>query len=312
MSWWFSFKNLYGLVMGTSTDWMKPASRPHWPTAFYPLGDDLQVFLGGTGNCGLLQGPAGTLLINCGSSPSSESLFQHLKEQKSGNYVLIGLASSKDCIGSMDLGHWDHVFLPDVTHGRVSLTDPIEPSGKILEIETKVNETTGEAKKTETKISDPKVAEAKMVRVSQPLSFSWGGEKVHVFPMCRGKSETSLVVALENHKVLFSGPLVFNRIHPPLPSTPHWEVNSWIESLSSLQENTVFQNLQWVVPQEGDIGDKSLIPQFVDYIKDLSDPDVEFSFCREHYDWMEVAGYTSLEENFQKMRSRFSSIGKNH
>jgi hypothetical protein len=43
---------------------------------------------------------------------------------------------------------------------------------------------------------------------------------------------------------------------------------------------------------------------FISYLRDLSDPAVEFSRCRELYDWLEIPSHTSLEENFDLLREQ--------
>ena len=84
-------------------------------------------------------------------------------------------------------------------------------------------------------------------------------------------------------------------------------VANWIRNLEVLQAR--FQPIH-IIPAEGDIADHQALLDFISYLKSLSDPKVEFSVCRETYDWIEIPGQTSLEENFDLLRENIRSFTK--
>jgi len=269
MSWWFSFKNIYGLIMGTSTDWMKPIRRPHWPTTLHKVDDNLSVFLGGSGNCGILSGPDGKLLINCNSGKSSEVLLKPLVDQGQ-KCTLVATSLFPESIGGFQLMSWERVY----------------GSGNI-----------------ESAFNRSLSSETSYVSVKDPQKFHWGDETVHLIPVSSGFSKNDLMVYLEKRKMLFSGGLIYNKIHPSLPRSKNINLEGWVEALKNLMRQEPFTQVQWVVPQEGDIDSQVIIKTMIQYLQSLGSHEVEFSYCREHFDWSEIPGHSSLEENFDHLRN---------
>ncbi|MCB0377761.1 MAG: hypothetical protein KDD33_04650 [Bdellovibrionales bacterium] len=137
--------------------------------------------------------------------------------------------------------------------------------------------------------------------VSETIEIQWGDETVVIEPVEATFSEKDIVVYLKNRKVLFLGGLFYNGIHPIIDSQRGLNPKNWVETLQALVKKYQPSHL---VPHEGDVCEAKKLQGFVDYLQSLSDSAVEFSLCREKFDWPEIPGYTSLEENFDLLRNR--------
>jgi hypothetical protein len=112
-------------------------------------------------------------------------------------------------------------------------------------------------------------------------------------------TDSDLVVFFESRSVMMFGSLFLNRIHPVLTVGAAARVPKWIATLESLLERF---SPQVCVPGEGQFASVDDVREFIRYLRALTDPAVEFSFCRQNFDWMEIPRFTSLEENFDILR----------
>ena len=247
--------------MGTTTDYLKRSDRPLWPTKMYRVDDDFSVFLGGTGNCGLLQNGNETLLINCNSGPAAEELFKGLGDSQK---TLIVTSNFSDYAEGVNRSPFEKIYVPEAS-GIYSGVQDVQVLDRELEI-------------------------------------LWGDESVCILPVEGGFSKKDLVVYLKNRNVLFLGGLFFNGIHPIIDSERGLDARLWIKTLEDIKHRFYPKIL---VPHEGDLCGVEKLEEFTAYLKALSDPKVEFSYCRENFDWPEIPGYTSLEENFDQIRKNF-------
>ena len=261
MNWWFDPRNLYGLLMGTTTDFLKPSRRPHWPTHLHSIDENLKVFLGGTGNCGVLFSDDKCLLINCNSGASSARLAQLVAEKKS--LTLVGTSGLADYIGGANQFQWQEIFLP---------------AGF-------------KAKKESFSFN----------LIEETTEIPWGDEQVVFIPVKQTFSKSDLIVYLKNRQILFMGGLFYNNIHPIFDRHRGVNFSQWKSYLENICKKYPSQT---IVPHEGDLCGPSELNSFSQYLGALSDPSTEFSFCRQNFDWREIPGYTSLEENFDFVRQQ--------
>jgi glyoxylase-like metal-dependent hydrolase (beta-lactamase superfamily II) len=126
---------------------------------------------------------------------------------------------------------------------------------------------------------------------------------VHLIPIPAASTGSDLVIFLEKRALLFAGPLFYNHMQPVLRAGPGLKPCEWVRTLEELLAR--FQP-RHVVPAEGDLGTEEDVREFIAYLKALSDPEVEFSYCRSNFDWPEIPGTTSLEENFDLVRGEKS------
>jgi hypothetical protein len=129
--------------------------------------------------------------------------------------------------------------------------------------------------------------------------LSIGDETVRLIPVRGGATESDLVVFFEKRSVMMFGALFLNRIHPVLQMGVASRVPQWISTLEDLLARF---SPAVCVPGEGEFGSVADVREFIRYLRSLTDPSVEFSFCRQNFDWMEIPRFTSLEENFDILR----------
>jgi len=260
VSWWGSFKNIYGLIMGTSTDIMKREDRPHWPTAVHKMDDHFAIQLGGTGNCGILRSGNQTLLINCGKGSSCRKLHDETYSEEQ-TFNLIGTSKFSDYIGGRDMWDFEMVWAPELIGYNL----------------------------------DQKTATA----VDTEIEIFFAGETLHIIPVRGAFSNADLMVYLEERKTLFLGGLLYNGIHPILDAQRGKDAKLWQDAL---RKALTRWPVETVVPHEGDLCGPQAAELFLDYLRSLADSEVEFRHCRENFDWIEIPGQTSLEENFNHFR----------
>ena len=121
-----------------------------------------------------------------------------------------------------------------------------------------------------------------------------GGETVSI---AKSKISGRVIAFLEKRRTLFLGGLFFHRLHPPLHSGV--DTLAWRAELERLLK---IYNPEMIIPGEGAPATVDGVRDFISYLADLSDPNVDFARCRSLYDWAEIPGYTSLEENFELLR----------
>ena len=103
------------------------------------------------------------------------------------------------------------------------------------------------------------------------------------------------------HRVVFTGPLVFNKIHPNFFLETRAEFESWLKALAWLSEN--FKDFSFV-PEEGAVGNVNVVLQFNRYLQDFADPMVEYSTLVSRYaDVREIIGNSSLAEVLDHLRA---------
>lgn len=90
-------------------------------------------------------------------------------------------------------------------------------------------------------------------------SLDGSTRKVQLISKGKGHTESDLILYLPEDKILFSGDLVFNNCHPYLGNGYPDEWKNWLNSILTMEINTV-------VPGHGKLGDKETVRQMVDYI----------------------------------------------
>ncbi len=258
---------VYGLIFGTSTPYLKPKNRFLFPTAIFSFDKDLKFFLGGSGICAELRSGTDLLIVNTNQSDAS-NLWAH-ELRRNG-----GIESS-----SLVLNSLNGVF------GDATQVTSFAPRAVFAHAED-LNE-------------HPWLAGVPFKNVEHEITILVGDETVHLIPVSGCATTSDLVVFFEKRSVMMLGSLFSNRIHPQLYFGAAARAKHWIETLEMLM-------LKYapavVVPGEGQMGSIGDVQEFVRYLKALTDPNVDFSYCRENFDWTEIPSATSLEENFDILR----------
>jgi glyoxylase-like metal-dependent hydrolase (beta-lactamase superfamily II) len=265
----------YGLFMGTSVQYIKPANRYIFPTKLVELDPQFYIQLGGTSLLGFFKGSEQNLLINPGHS---KAFSQFLSEGK--------LESSERI---------DHLVLTNLFIDNAHFLQSCEfevgkvyyPSAKDFNLRKVFG---GEFSE---KMNFDEVA------ITEPLLLEIGDEEVEIIRTEDTYSQGDLYLVFPNRKLVFLGGLFYNQIHPVLRPESGMDVRKWICQLEDLHQN--YPGYLFA-PMEGEIASSEELKLFIDYLKALIDPDVEFSYCRKNFDWMEIPSHTSLEENFDLLR----------
>jgi glyoxylase-like metal-dependent hydrolase (beta-lactamase superfamily II) len=257
----------YGLFMGTSTPLLKPSQRYLFPLKLIVFDEQLRILLGGSGICALLRDQGTALLVNTNQAGAARAVRKWFDEKPLP--LKIALTSVEtDFSGGVGL-------FPEAEKIFMSQGDERE-NRKLINIEV----------------------ERVSVLQSETV-IEVAGEKVRLIPLGAVATGSDLAIYFESRSILFVGALFYNRIHPILHPGASGRIDQWMQCLSSLLDR--FQP-RVVVPAEGEIGNAEDARLFVSYLRDLTDPRVEFSKCREKYDWLEIPSHTSLEENFDLLR----------
>ncbi len=257
----------YGLIMGTSVQYVKPTKRFLWPTTFEKQDEQLALFYGGSGTCGVLSDGANVLLINVNQGVASEELGRQIPGQVQ---TVILNSLSRHFSGGLGLfSSAESIFVGSC-----------------------------EARELRAELGDM-VDRCTVVRESLKLSFA--GETLHLVPVGAVATSCDMAVFLESRSMLFLGPLFFNHIHPVVSDESARRVPLWIETLENLLAR--FQP-RIIVPAEGEVAGVEEVRDFIAYLRDLTNPEVEFQTCRQKYDWQEIPSYTSLEENFDLLHDQ--------
>jgi glyoxylase-like metal-dependent hydrolase (beta-lactamase superfamily II) len=95
-----------------------------------------------------------------------------------------------------------------------------------------------------------------------------GSETVHVINMGRAHTWNDVVVYCENRKLLVTGDLVFNQMHPAVIAKSGTQVASWINVLDTLSNKYQIKTL---VPGHGPVADQNALITMKDYFVSVGD-----------------------------------------
>jgi glyoxylase-like metal-dependent hydrolase (beta-lactamase superfamily II) len=114
-----------------------------------------------------------------------------------------------------------------------------------------------------------------------------------------------MVVLLRNHKVLFTGDLIFGNINPFLNRESGANVDKWI---SALDEVLKIPGFELVIPGHGASGDRSMIESLRTYFLDMksaaADPSREKEMKLKYKDWTELPMMTSPGATIDYIRKK--------
>ena len=155
----------------------------------------LTLMLGGGGNSGVIIGDSAVVVIDTKMMGNGEDLYKFAKEKAGQKPIIVinthyhpdHVQGNKYFKGSkIYIGNYEKEFLQKNIDAEDQPTDVIRDS----------------------------------------LLIDLGNEKVHLYDLGRGHTSNDVVVFLTNHKVLFTGDLVFNRINPVLKDESGGEILS--------------------------------------------------------------------------------------
>ena len=95
-----------------------------------------------------------------------------------------------------------------------------------------------------------------------------GSETVHIYNMGRAHTFNDVVVYFENRKLLATGDLVFNQMHPAVIAKSGTKVALWINALDTLSKKYQVKTL---VPGHGPVADQNALVVMKDYFIAVGD-----------------------------------------
>ena len=234
------------------------------------MDENFGLLLGGSGICGYVKGGDELLVINCNQGAAAQEFRSWVDEKAVRGTETVILSS------------WAEDFSAGLIHfseaKRVLAAAPMPPGLRGV-------------------LSESLARRVEVVREESVIDI--GDERVRIVPVGNASTGSDLVVFLEKRAVLFTGALFFNRLHPVIRAGV--DAQDWITKLQKVANRF---SPRIVVPAEGDLANSADVVLFLSYLRDLTNTAVEFSTCRERYDWPEIPNTTSLEENFDLLRAR--------
>lgn len=262
----------YGLLMGTSTPLLKPSKRFLLRTSVVDVDSELSFFLGGSGNAALLRKGDEALLVNTNQGEPAEKLRALVAERAAGARLKIALNSTlQDFSGSLALyPETEEIWVGKVRSAtlRRHLSDEFYERALVIGEERRV---------------------------------AWAGETVVFLPVGPAATESDLLIYFEKRSVLLAGPLFSNFTHPLLHPEQGLVIENWLRVWSEVLERF---KPKTILPCDGQPASLEEAQGFLRYLRDLTDPSIEFSQCRAMYDWPEIPSCSSLEENFDLLREK--------
>jgi glyoxylase-like metal-dependent hydrolase (beta-lactamase superfamily II) len=95
-----------------------------------------------------------------------------------------------------------------------------------------------------------------------------GSETVHIYNTGRAHTFNDVVVYFENRKLLVTGDLVFNNMHPGVLPKSGTKVASWINALDALSKK---YSIKTLIPGHGPVADQNALVVLKDYFVAVGD-----------------------------------------
>ncbi len=139
--------------------------------------------------------------------------------------------------------------------------------------------------------------------VRDSLILNLGDEIVGIYNLGQGHTFNDLVICLKNRKILFTGDLVFNRIHPALIREDGTDIDQWMTLLAGIPHRF---DIRTVVPGHGDPGGLELITAQRHYFEDMlvaaANPEQEDQIKQKYAGWMKMPVMSSASRTIRFIR----------
>jgi cyclase len=234
--------------------------------------DSRFAIITGTGNSGLLVTDSAVVVIDTKFWKNAEKLHEMAK-QKAGTKKILVINTHF---------HGDHVF-----GNNLYLGSDIYTGGYGRDVA----------------VSRTKLQNLPTIYIRDSLILDLGDEIVGLYDLGQGHTFQDLVVYLKKRKVLFTGDLVFNQIHPAIIEEDGTDIINW-KSILTLMYKTFDARI--VVPGHGMQGGKEMIMSQLVYFNDMdeaaSNPVSAKELIKKYSGWMKIPMGSSPEKTIDYIR----------
>lgn len=106
------------------------------------------------------------------------------------------------------------------------------------------------------------------IKTGEEIVLKIGGEAVHIYNIGRAHTFNDVVVYFESRKLLVTGDLVFNNMHPAVLPKSGTKVASWIIALDELSKK---YSIKTLVPGHGPVADQNVLAVMKTYFIEVRD-----------------------------------------
>jgi glyoxylase-like metal-dependent hydrolase (beta-lactamase superfamily II) len=252
--------------------YMYPTYRFFMKQEVLRIDDDLTLIQGGGGNSGVLVTDSAVVVIDTKMGAAAKKLYKLAKEK----------AGSKPIIVIDTHFHGDHANGNYLYQGCKKYMGNYEPAFLALHM------------KAENRPGEP---------VKDSLRLDLGNEVIWLYDLGQAHTTDDLAIYLVNRKMIFTGDVVFNHIHPALFREEGTNIDAWIIVLDRFLSQWDYVSL---VPGHGGLGGNDLALQMKQYFEEMraaaGDPAREKDMIAKYDGWMEIGGMTSAENTLKFIR----------
>jgi len=107
----------------------------------------------------------------------------------------------------------------------------------------------------------------KVLKSGEEINIKIGNEDVRIINMGSNHTSTDCVIYLKNRKILMTGDIVWNKVHPMVLDS-NCNIASWIKVLEKLDSQF---EINTIIPGHGKISDKSALFEMREYFESIRD-----------------------------------------
>jgi cyclase len=251
------------VLAGTAAIIFYPVYRFMFDESVQVVDKTLTIIRGGGGNSGVLVTDSAVVVIDTKMGGDAEKLYDLAKSKAGKNKIIVVNTHF----------HGDHVKGNSYYKGCPIYIGSYDPEFLRENIST---------------------ANIPNQFVKDSLIINLGDEVMCLYNLGQAHTWNDMVVLLRNHRVLFTGDLIFANINPFLNRESGANVDKWI---TALDEVLKIPGFDLVVPGHGASGDKSMIESLRTYFLDMklaaADPSREKEMKLKYKGWTELPMMTS-------------------
>ena len=251
------------VLAGTAAIIFYPVYRFMFDESTQVVDQNLTIIRGGGGNSGVLVTDSAVIVIDTKMGGDAEKLY-NLAKSKAGikKIIVVNTHYHGDHVKGNHFYTGSDIYIGDYDHKF--LLDDMGPGNMPNKF------------------------------VKDSLVLNLGNEVMCLYNLGQAHTWNDMVVLLKNHRVLFTGDLVFRNINPFLKRESGASVDKWI---SALDEVLRIPGFDLVVPGHGESGDRSMIESLRTYFLDMKtaaeDPSMEKTMKLKYKGWTELPMMTS-------------------